>query len=344
MALKKISSNVITGLKELEDEGGQGLIYIFPPDKLIKIYTDEDTLAITSKRLEIIGNNPEIFNNLKGFCAIPEIMVENSDTKQLIGFQMSHFKNFHSVGKLLDKSFCVKNKITIRKVVKIFLSIHDGISKIHANHMIIGDLNEDNILFKFNDRTVLLRFVDIDSWAVRHGNLNLPISATTMTFCHPDLETNPGKLEKYHDWYSFAILLARSLVKSNPFNMGDLDEKTMKSIQGDSQKNGITCWDRRVCLNNIDSIYVNRFGKSLTDTLEKWLSGKQTEIFPKETLEEFLDGLGFCKQCGFEVHMDHVKCTKCKSDLKPPTPNPYRKQLQQTNQGKNLTNLIASGG
>lgn len=347
MAIKRISIQTVDGLKKLENEGGQGVIYILSPDKLIKIYPEEDATIATaiSKRLQIIGNNPGIYRELKSFCAIPEDLVERPDNKQLVGFQMTHFKGFQSLGKLLDKMFCVESKLTIRKVVKIFLAMHDGISKIHANGLIIGDLNEDNILFKLNDKTVLLGFVDVDSWAIHHKNIKLPTSATTPTFCHPELEKNPEKLETRHDWYSFATLLTRSLIKNDPFNMGSLDETTMHSIKGASQENGITCWDSRVHLTDIDAIYTRRFGKSITNTLKNWLSGNQIGVFPKKVLEKFLDGLGFCKKCTLEVHIDHINCTRCGERLAFPVPNFHKKKTtRQDPKKKELSNLLASGG
>lgn len=355
MSMKKIPLRETDGLSKFIEEGSQGIIYILPPDKLIKIYQYDDVSVsnITSARLEALGKDPGIYDSLKHFCAIPEALVQRHDNGQIVGFQMKHFQDFEPISILLSKPFCVKNKLTIRKIIHIFLSIHDCLRKIHESGFMIGDFNEDNVMFKFADKTVLLAFVDVDSWAVRKSNLSLPASAKTHSFCHPETERDIRKLETHHDWYSFAVLLARSLVKANPFNLGSLDDKTMQEICGTSQEKGITCWDKRILLTKDEIMYTKRFGKELTSTLEKWLQGNQQGIFPKEVLEKFLDGLAMCKgdnegkQCTLEVHIDHINCTKCGEKLPQPyrRTNEFRKSKQESEPSSDiLSRLLRSGG
>jgi len=329
MALK-IVPNQTGGLKEFPHAGGLGEIYTTPSNKLIKIYQfdDDNEATKTHQRLKKLGENAEIYQPIERFCATPEMLVEDQDKKRIIGFQMKHFENFQPIKTLLDKQHCISNHYTIRVVTNIFLALHDHLCRIHDAGFIIGDFNHDNIMFKLENRTVHIVFVDIDSWAV--PKLLMQASAITEDFCHPELEKDHTKLAKYHDWYSYAILLARSLIKDNPFNAGTISDAEMKKIsQTDLEK--ITCWDHRVNLKKEETMYIRRFGKKLTDTLMRWLKGDERGIFPKIVLKEFIMGLVFCKgtlgvnkQCKLEVHIDHVNCPRCSAKLKAPNNNGAR--------------------
>lgn len=327
MSLKRIPLKKVDGLKKFCEEGGLGTIYIAPPSNLIKIYlpNDNEDAAKISKRLGSLDGDDNLYEKLASFCGIPEALVQREDNGQIVGFQMKHFKDFNPLGKLLSKPYCVTNKVRIRDVTNIFLALHDYLSIIHGEGFLVGDLSENNILFKLIEKTVHLAFVDVDSWAIHRPGLNIPAEGRTQTFCHPEIEKDPSKLQAHHDWYSYAVLLARSLVKNDPFNLGGLDDATMRSIRGTSQERGITCWDPRVRLTDEESLYTKRFGTKLTNTLQTWLQGNQKGVFPKNILEQFLDGLTMCRgnykgnMCKLEIHIDHGKCTRCGEKLIPPT-------------------------
>ena len=174
----------------------------------------------------------------------------------------------------------------------------------------------------------------------------MPPSNKTAKFCHPELERNKTDLQPYHDWYSYAVLLARSLIKNDPFNLGILNDHRL--IDGTTrQKKGIGCWHKEVELSREDKIYAKRFGIKLTNTLNSWLKGNQKGSFPKTILYEFLDGLVFCRKCKLEVHIDHVNCPKCGEELPKPTPRPANIHHQQNNflndTSAILNRLIANG-
>lgn len=318
MSLKRISVNIVDSLSKLEKQGGQGVIYKLPPNKLIKIYptTNLEESAEISHRLEALGQDEGMYRGLAYFCAIPEALVVSPDNK-VVGFQMSHFKDFHSLGMLADVKYCLEKKIRIKDVINIFKTAHDKVCRIHKKFL-IGDFNPRNILFRMDEKKVLLAFVDVDSWAVRLSTLTLPDTAATRVFCHPELENASTQLQAYHDWYSFAILLARSILKADPFSLGSFKPEASKINGGNSKKFGITCWDQRIHLTKEERIYVHRFGNILPTTLQKWIDGTQRTEFPKEVLDEFLEGLVFCENCHLEVHIDHVNCVKCGSKLPKP--------------------------
>lgn len=327
-SMQRIPFNQLTGLKKFKD-GGQAEIFTTPKGKLIKIYDsfDPGNATKTNKRLEALGLDTELYNGLKYFCAVPEVLIQHQSNQNLIGFQMEHFQDFNPLSMLLSKEFCViKNKITIRQVANIFLKIHDCLSMIHSKGFLVGDLNDDNVLFKFLNKSVLIAFVDVESWAVQRQKVILPAIACTPTFCHPEIDENINCLKAYHDWYSFAVLLARSLIKDDPFNHGTLDDATMRSIKGDTQKHGITCWDNRSKLTDQQELYVKRFGTKLTETMQLWLKGSQRGIFPKSVLQQFISELAFCTNCKLEIHIDHIKCNRCGEKLFAPTPRTQQNQ------------------
>ncbi|HMN13195.1 MAG TPA: serine/threonine-protein kinase [Bellilinea sp.] len=326
MTLDIIRLENLGKLRILNFGGAEGTIHLASDGKLVKIYNNNSPkeAAENDKRLRIIANNGGLYKNFAYFCAIPEAIIESAGVA--IGFKMSHFQGFHPLGRLASKEFCVSNKITIRKVAMIFLKLHDFLSDIHQRGFVIGDFNPDNIMFKLVNKSVHFAFVDVDSWAISKGSTVLPLLSITPGLCHPELEKDRSRAKQYHDWYSFALLLARSLVKGDPFNLGVLDNSTMAAIRGERRIHGITCWDQRILLPRELAPYMQRFGKKLTDELVKWLKGKENGVFLKEVLEDFLDKLSMCygslgnKQCILEAHLSLVRCPRCGEKLSQPLP------------------------
>lgn len=320
MVLKRIPLNELSGLKTFHEGGEQGIIYIDSSGMLVKIYQHHDPKIIDSMstRLELMSRHANSFYGLSHFCALPDALVLQPGTAKPIGFRMKNFPDFQPLNLLLDKPFCIKQKITIRKVTQIFLSIHDHISKIHRQGFLIGDLADENVLFGFKEKSVLLGFIDTDSWSFKHDGEMLPVMAITPSFCHPELIENPEAIAQYHDWYSYSVLLARSLIKADPFNYGEADVETMRVTKGKLKKHGITCWDQHVTLSADKHLFAFRFGEKLIGVLQKWLGGKERGVFPKEVLEKFLANLAFCKNCSLEVHLDLQNCPRCSKQLKSP--------------------------
>lgn len=342
MQMKKIPLDNIDNLKKFNDNGGQGTIYLFMPGKLVKIYDYEniDDIKEVNDRLESIGRDSELYQGLEWFCSVPEEIIQSQNGRP-IGFTMKHFDGFEPLGALYSTPYCLEKKITIQMVAKIFLAIHDRLSLIHSKGFLIADLNSNNVLFKISGKSVHLAFVDVDSWGIKKPGLNLPASDQTHGISHPELEKNPNSLERYHDWYSYSVLLARSLLKKNPFNLGVLDAKTEKIVGASSQEEGITCWDSQVILTKEEATFSKRFGSRLTNALNLWLKGKQKGVFPKEAIERFVEESVFCKKCKLEVHIDHVNCTRCGEKLPEPF-LPARKKIQEEKHF--VERLVSSGG
>jgi len=322
MALNRIPLNELSGLKVFHEGGEQSIIYADSSEKLVKIYQHHNPKMVDemSTRLEMMSRHANSFYNLSHFCALPEDLILQPGNTKPIGFRMKTFAHFQPLKLLLDKQFCIDRKITIRRVTHIFLSIHDHISKIHRQGFIIGDLADENVLFGFKDKSVLLGFIDTDSWSFKHDGKMLPALAITPSFCHPELTEDPTSIAKYHDWYSYALLFAKSLIKASPFNYGDADNETMLATKGDLKKHGVTCWDKRVTLSKEKRMFAFRFGNELINVLKKWLSGKERGTFPKEALEKFLANLAFCKNCSLEAHTELQNCPRCSKQLKPSIP------------------------
>jgi serine/threonine protein kinase len=342
MNLERIVNLKLSDLELLSDHGGQGTVYLYPNNKLIKIYPAS---IETSQRLEKIGNHGEIYRGLEDFCAIPEALVENEG--KLIGFRMTHFQEFESISALNNVMFCLNNKITIRKVIFTFLTFHRLLSQIHSNGFLIIDLNDENVLIKIIDgRIMSVTFIDVDSWTIKRPEITLPPSEKTEAFCHPELETKKTDLQPYHDWYSYAVLLARSLIKDDPFNVGILNDPAL--ISGTTrQKKGISCWDKRVDIREGDDIFVRRFGAELTNTLHSWLSGNQKGVFPVGVLHNFLNGLIMCrgtrkdgKMCNLEVHVDHEVCPRCGTKLPMPEPQTINPRNRPQKDDSGIVSLL----
>lgn len=319
--METISINALGTLKEI-NFGGEAIISkIFASNQVAKIFTNPDF-----ERLRVISELDQRYVALSTFCSVPKKIAVTARNEP-IGIVMDYFDEFEPANCLMNADYCVKKKINLHRVAKMFLRLHDYVCEIHRQGFMIGDFSDTNLLFRIDPITnrFFWLFVDVDSWAVKDGKYNLPCSTVIPQISHPDLAKDKSRLCQEHDWYSYAFLLSRSLIKSSPFSIG-----TLKSgFKSNGAK--FSCWDEAIQLDRYQAMHVKRFGQKIQSVLTEWLKGNGKGVFPKVELETFLKGFVFCEGerkgegCHLEAHISHGSCPRCNK----PLPKPRVRQVQQ---------------
>ena len=111
-----------------------------------------------------------------------------------------------------------------RSLTELFQELHGLVEQLHQAHVVIGDFNDGNVLFKPSPRPSRPRgrggqvFL-IDSDSMQFGGYPCPVGHER--FLDPklygaDLSTSP-RFDDGTDWYAFAVLLFQSLLSVHPF-------------------------------------------------------------------------------------------------------------------------------
>ena len=181
-------------------EGGEGTIYEHNND-IVKIYKSHVDIKSKQNRIKLLMGK-----QLPSTVIVP--IEEVFDMKgNFIGFRMRKISG-EDFAKLSSKKFIKSNNITVKFILKMLIDVKDTLDQLHNNGIIIGDLNDQNIMFDLYQHVY---FIDCDSWSI--GNEKATVAMDS--FKDPLLRGNDFIEDTYN--YSFAILAWRSLTRIHPF-------------------------------------------------------------------------------------------------------------------------------
>ncbi|MBN2535434.1 MAG: hypothetical protein JXB88_21325 [Spirochaetales bacterium] len=222
---------------------------------------------------------------------------------RVIGFAMNVAKDAKDFIKLSNRKFRDNELISTNDVIGVFAHAKKTLDEIHKQGIIIGDLNDLNLLFN-ND--FLSVFIDVDSY--QFGNFPCPVG--TEIFLDPvlfgiDLSQKPC-FSKETDWYAFAVMIFKSLLFVYPY--GGI-HKTIKNTFERIRK-CITVFDK-------DVIYpkVGLPPETLDDTLLEYFEdlfkkGKRLNLDAGQ-IEKYKGRFVPCPKCGLFFYETRKKCPVC---------------------------------
>ncbi len=191
-------------LKEEIGKGGEGIIFSIDSNIVAKIYTLNSLNEQKKQKLNLLIEKKLQF---KGIC-LPLNALYNT-SKEFIGYTMPRA----NVPKGFELQTCVFNPELLKlkfpswnrlNLVNLSISILEKIEYLHANNIIIGDINPFNILINTD---LEVYFVDTDSYQVE----NLPCPVGTVHFTAPEIQDtdNFSNLirNKEHEYFAVATLL-----------------------------------------------------------------------------------------------------------------------------------------
>ena len=282
--------------------GGEGEIHIDPDNprtRVLKVYHQPDTRR--ARKLEVMMNMGAQFPPQ---IAAPLALVRG-DQGTVVGFQMRQLnRRFVKAHELFSRQFCDAAKITTPVKAEIYLAIADQLQSIHRNRFIIGDLNDGGFLINQDDHATA--WVDVDSWQIP----GYPCIVGTELYLCPALygiDLSQGThFQEWHDWYSYSVLLFRTLLRKHPFKAGL--HPVHRSVVQRAQA-GVTVLDRGVSLP--DDLKPEILSDDLTEALLRQLKGQVRAPFPSDVLEQYRHQLVECSSCGLWYPGMRKHCPGC---------------------------------
>lgn len=289
--------------KDVIGSGGEAVIYGYR-GKALKIYRDPSRER--SQKLDHFFKQK--FNFPANIIAPEEPIYDKPNGGQIIGFQMRLLPaGCKPLAMLMRRDYCDSNGVTTLMKVKIFISLLKGLSNIHKQAgVVVGDLNDQNEIFA-DLATGEVYWIDVDSWQIG----DFPCMVGTEDYISPDLYgqdlSKKPLFKPEHDYYSFVVLMFRTLIMAHPFSSG-IHPKFLSLF--DRAKNGLTVLDSSV-----------RYPKKarpkeiLTDELlsllQQYLKRQRQDAFPLAELEAYGELLTECPSCHLWYPASRSNCPGC---------------------------------
>lgn len=221
--------------------------------------------------------------------ALPQQPIYNLSGNLIVGVTMPYLgTGFEEVALFSNRKARLAHGITGKLVAEVFLDGHQALERIHHQGLIVGDFNDLNVLFRDDQ----MLWIDVDAW--QFGAFPCPVA--TLEFIDPslyglDLSQKPV-FQKVHDWYSFAVMLFRSLLLVHPY--GGVHSK-YKSLPKRAEHK-ITALDPGIKYPKIafsPDILTDEMAQEFLSIFKKGSRG----VFPKGLLDDYLGSLTECPNC-----------------------------------------------
>lgn len=223
-------------LGKILGRGGEGCVYeLSNSDKVAKIYFQGKVTNLLKEKISRMASSKLC---ISGVCW-PEVWVLN-DLRQNVGYVMPKARGFPLATSVFQPQL-LKVKFpswTKKDLVQLAITIFEKINHLHRKNVILGDINENNILVVSPEEVY---FVDVDSYQIE----GFPCPVGTQLFCAPEiLVKNREYKEKYgrerkfssflrtkqEEYFAIATLLFRILVPGKPPYSQTGDESITENI------------------------------------------------------------------------------------------------------------------
>jgi len=199
------------------NEGGEALIFDSGKNKVEKVFkenaVDLETKSVVLYRILAKKDILEAINceNHKYKFIIPQILLVDTDTNVIFGYEMEKVSDAFAISILRDKAEVEKLGFTKKDIFDILITMGEGIETLHSRaKMYIGDLNGRNILF---DKDKNVYFIDFDGMGIDE----IAPEFCTDGYIDPVSKKN-HKITMEDDWYSYAVHVFYYLTYTHPFN------------------------------------------------------------------------------------------------------------------------------
>jgi|GEM_PF-1199604 Uncharacterized protein with protein kinase and helix-hairpin-helix DNA-binding domains len=254
MTTLNMTNSQLRSLKKMT-EGGEAVIYDYKAGKVMKVYKPHVSLGSKQKKVEgFIGAK------LPSQIVVPRESVVVSG--KFIGYTMDKVPDAEAIHQLTKNKYMKIAGFNNLDVLKSVFEIGQVLQQLHQRGVVIGDVSDNNILFRSSGQPSDIHFIDVDSWGVG----SLKPDAYTEIFTAPECYGRNGlSLTKESDMFSYAVLAFNMLARIHPFN-GTL-EKDMNMSTTDRIKKGISVLGK-------EKIMVPKMVPSW-----RWMSPEMEEVF-----------------------------------------------------------------
>lgn len=271
-------------------EGGEGYIYEYN-GKIIKTFKPHIDIAAKERKV-----NALMKTNLPQSVIKPiDIVLDMRGI--FIGYSMEKVTG-EEFKRLSNRKFSTANNITTKDILSMLVKIKAVLESLHKQHIYIGDLNDQNILF---DTVRNVYLIDCDSWSVGNDKCTVAMDM----FKDPKLQED--NFNEDTDNYAFAVLAWKSLTRFHPFG-GTMDPDT--SIL-ERMKRGISVIGRsEIKLPRVAKDWKG-FSPDLITAFKKIFECQQRNLYG--TLEDMESNLSYCQKDKEYYYSKFSSCPYCDS-------------------------------
>jgi serine/threonine protein kinase len=233
----------------------------------------------------------------------PQHLVYDDKGHFIVGFTMRLLDNqYVEIRELTKKQYRTQTGITAKDVARLFLQIGETLKRIHQSGMVVGDLNDLNIMFHAENAL----FIDVDSFQFD----TFPCMVGTEAFTDPLLygvqfANNPA-FKPENDWYAFAVLLFKALLLTHPY--GGVHPK--HKILAHRAMKKITVFNADVTYPKI-AYAPELLSDKLQAEFREWFEKGKRDIFPLDLLHDYINNLSTCPNCAATYPNNRVQCPVC---------------------------------
>ncbi|MFO0658583.1 MAG: hypothetical protein U0165_01935 [Polyangiaceae bacterium] len=313
---KKLSLDPATVL----GSGGEATVFALDEHTALKIFH-------TPSRERALKLEAALRRTWPAQVVAPTALVLDAKGSKVIGFAMPRIAHdFEPLSALFRRSARKSLGLTTAALVNLLGSLATTLDALHSNGVIVGDLNDQNELWKLNEP---VRLIDADSF--QHDGS--PCIVATESYLAPelygvDLSAKPC-FTQAHDRYAFAVLAFRALLCVHPFG------GSHPSINALTDRVARRLWVLDPSVRYPDKIALppDTLSAPLRSYFHDVFVAGQRPAFPLSALSDHVASLASCTSCGEESPRSLASCPFC-SAARP-------KVARRTTQARCLGELLA---
>lgn len=319
--------------QHLIGSGGEGMVFLalLAGRKLaVKIY-HHPTPQRQEKLLAFLGQRWRL---PLAKIALPLQVVREPGGGAVIGLTMPFMEaDCEEVARLANKKHRTSLQISTRQVAQIFLDGAETLHAIHRSGLVVGDLNDHNILYR---RETML-WLDVDAWQFAA----FPCPVATEDFLAPDLynldlSARPV-FKPEHDWYAYAVHLFRSLLLAHPYG----GTHTTVPLLTQRAQQRIFALDQSVTYPKIAYTPL-LLSDELLSSFDSIFAGGKRGPFPVDHLRRYHDELRDCLSCHAQYPASRGTCPLCKKTVAAPAAQSLQPLVSAS--GVHVAELLRTGG
>lgn len=278
-------------------QGGEGIVFRYGKDEAIKAYHAYDPMR--EAKLKVMISSPPKFRPGRG---TPPVQAFADGQGRIIGFSMALIgKGWRDLSQLANRQYRDQFKPTTRDTAKLFLDGGETLASLHKGGYCVGDFSDANEQFQ----GIAMLFVDVDAY--QFGKFPCPVG--TEAFLDPklygiDLSLRPVFTAE-NDWYSYAVLLFRSMLGVHPYGG---THRTIKQLTQRAQQ-GITVLDSGVVYPKMGLPPAVLSDDLLHAFHQVFKDGHRG--FSQERLRHYADEAQACPNCGTTYARERRQCPAC---------------------------------
>lgn len=269
-------------------EGGEGFIYEYN-GKIIKTFKPHIDIAAKERKVNELMK-----------ARLPKAVIKPIDTVldmrgRFIGYSMGKVIG-EEFKRLSNRKFVTANNITTNNILSMLVKVKKVLEVLHKQHIYVGDLNDQNILF---DAARNVYLIDCDSWTVGNDKCTVAMDM----FKDPKLQADNFNADT--DNYSFAVLAWKSLTRVHPF--GGTMEPDIPILE--RMKKGISVIERpEVKLPRTTKMW-NGFSPQLVTEFRNVFESNLRAL--SDNMEDMLANLSFCQKDKEYYYSKFSSCPYC---------------------------------